>query len=122
MTNKTSEIICLIIFDCLWLTPTVFCSVISESTVTARPKCDLFPSLVNHGAENKKSQMTNKKSNDRAEFQKQVTLGRAVTVDSEITEQKTVGVSHRQSKRIRQMITLVLFVTEKGTRREIAQL
>ena len=49
-------------------------------------------------------------------------LGRAVTVDSEITEQKTVGVSHRQSKRIRQVISLVLFVTEKGTRREIAQL
>ena len=91
--------------------------------MTARPKCDLFPSLVNHGAENKKSQMTNKKSNDRVEFQKQVTFGPCShCVDSEITEQKTVDVSHRQSKRIRQVISLVLFVTEKGTRREIAQL
>ena len=34
-----------------------------------------YQSNVNHGAENKQSQMTNKKSNDRAEFQKQVTFG-----------------------------------------------
>jgi len=34
-----------------------------------------YQSNVNHGAENKKSQMTNKKSNDRVEFQKQVTFG-----------------------------------------------
>ena len=60
-----------------------------------------YQSNVNHGAENKKSQMTELSSRNRSH------LGRAVTVDSEITKQKTVGVSHRQSKRIRQMISLV---------------
>ena len=34
-----------------------------------------YQSNVNHGVENKKCQMTSKKSNDRVEFQKQVTFG-----------------------------------------------